>query len=229
MNAWVCARATDSYLESGLGDRDLDSVLSKICRAIQRGQSQTTIGHTTDCRKRMEELLGNDMEYQHRLEQANERINHYLAEELEIADKKRKLIPSKTAIDEPTPDRNHADQDMADANPQGIGESSSSANAAPPSTETAGDQVSEGTKRKAGEQLLPDARDRCEQSERGDEIPVPEASSSVSPNVREVTTEDTRASSGLKRPQEGTIGSPLQSRSRRSRSTRTNVERQIGD
>ena len=200
MNAWVCARATDSYLESGLGDRDLDSVLSKICRAIQRGQSQTTIGHTTDCRKRMEELLGNDMEYQHRLEQANERINHYLAEELEIADKKRKLIPSKTAIDEPTPDRNHADQDMADANPQGIGESSSSANAAPPSTETAGDQVSEGTKRKAGEQLLPDARDRCEQSERGDEIPVPEASSSVSPNVREVTTEDTRASSGLKRP-----------------------------
>ena len=91
---------------------------------------------------------------------------------------------------------------MADANPQGIGESSSSTNAAPPSTETAGDQVSEGTKRKAEEQLLPDARDRCEQSERGDEIPVPEASSSVSPNVREVTTEDTEASSGLKRPQE---------------------------
>ena len=65
------------------------------CRAIQRCQSQTTIGHTTDCRKRMEELLGNDMEYQHRLEQANERINHYLAKELEIADKKRKLIPLK--------------------------------------------------------------------------------------------------------------------------------------
>ena len=35
-------------------------------RAIQRGQSQTTIGHTTVCRKCMEELLGNDMEYQHR-------------------------------------------------------------------------------------------------------------------------------------------------------------------
>ena len=29
MNAWVCARATDSDLDSGLGDRDLDSVLSK--------------------------------------------------------------------------------------------------------------------------------------------------------------------------------------------------------
>ena len=29
VNAWVCARATDSDLESGLGDRDLDSVLSK--------------------------------------------------------------------------------------------------------------------------------------------------------------------------------------------------------
>ena len=28
------------------------------CRAIQRCQSQTTIGHTTDCRKRMEELPG---------------------------------------------------------------------------------------------------------------------------------------------------------------------------
>ena len=61
------------------------------CTAIQRGQSQTT-----DCRKRMEELLGNDMVYQHRLEQANARANHYLAEELEIADKKRKLSPSKT-------------------------------------------------------------------------------------------------------------------------------------
>ena len=32
------------------------------CRAIQRGQSQTTIGHTIDCRNRMEELLGNDMD-----------------------------------------------------------------------------------------------------------------------------------------------------------------------
>ena len=48
----------------------------------------------------MEELLGNDMVYQHRLEQANESVNHYLAEELEIADKKRKLNSSKTAIDE---------------------------------------------------------------------------------------------------------------------------------
>ena len=48
------------------------------------------------------------------------------------------------------------------------------AKARPPqmSTETAGDQVSEGTKRKAEDQLLPDARDRCEQSERGDEIPL---------------------------------------------------------
>ena len=59
----------------------------------------------------MEELLGNDMVYQHRLEQANERVNHYLAEELEIADKKRKLNPSKTAIDESTPDTNNTDQE----------------------------------------------------------------------------------------------------------------------
>ena len=131
----------------------------------------------------MEEVLGNDIVYQHRLEQANERVNHYLAEELETADKKRKLNPSKTAIDESTPDPNNTDQDMADTNPQGIGESSSSTYAAPPSTETTGDQVAEGTKRKAEDQLLPDARDRCELPERGDEIPVPEASSSVSPNA----------------------------------------------
>ena len=58
----------------------------------------------------------------------------FLAEELEIADKKRKLNPSKTAIDESTPDLNNADQDMADTNPQGIGENSSSTDAAPPST-----------------------------------------------------------------------------------------------
>ena len=171
------------------------------CRAIQRGQSQTTVGHTTECRKRMEELLGNDMVYQHRLEQANERVNHYLAEELEIVDKKRKLNPSKTAIDESTPDPNNTDQDMADINPQGIGESSSSTDGVPPSTET-GDQVAEGTKRKAEDQLLPDALDRCEQPERGDEIPVPEASSSVSPSSREIKTEDTLARPGLKRPQE---------------------------
>ena len=68
--------------------------------------------------------------------------------------------------------------------------------------QTAGDQVAEGTERKAEDQHLPDARDRCEQPERSDEILVPEASSSVSPNAREVTTEDTLASSGLKRPQE---------------------------
>ena len=90
------------------------------------------------------------MVYQHRLEQANERVNHYLAEELEIADKKRKLNPSKTAIDESTPDPNNTDQDMADTNPQGIGESSSSTDAAPPSTETAGDQVAEGTEEEGG-------------------------------------------------------------------------------
>ena len=155
------------------------------CRAIQWGQSQTTDGHTIDCRKRMVEMLGNDMVYQHRLEQADERVNHYLAEELEIADK---LNPSKKAIDESTPDPNNTDQDMADTNPQGIGESSSS----PPSTETTGDQVAEGTKRKAEDQLLP--RDRCEH-----EIPVPEASSSVSPNAKEITTEDTLARPGLKR------------------------------
>ena len=93
------------------------------------------------------------------------RVNHYLAEELEIADKKRKLNRSKTAIDESTPDPNNTDQDMADTNPQGIGESSSSTDAAPPSTETTGDQVAEGTKRNAEDQLLPDARDRCEQPE----------------------------------------------------------------
>ena len=63
----------------------------------------------------MEELLGNDMVYQLVVEQANELVNHCLAEELEIADKKRKLIPSKTAIDESKPDPNNADQDMADA------------------------------------------------------------------------------------------------------------------
>ena len=126
-------------------------------------------------------------------------VNHFLAKELEIADKKRKLNPSNTSIDESTPDPNNTDQDMADANPRGVGESSSSTDAAPPSTETAGDQVAEGTKRKAEDQLLPDARDRCEQPERSDEIPVAEASSSVSPNAREVTTEDTLASSGLKR------------------------------
>ena len=121
---------------------------------------------------------------------------------MEIADKKRKLITLKTAIDEPTLDPNNTDQDTADADPRGIGESSSSADAAPPSTETAGDPVPEGTKVNAEDQLFPDARDRCEKSERGDEILVPEASSSVSPNVREVTTEETLASSGLKRPQE---------------------------
>ena len=37
---------------------------------------------------------------------------------------------------------------------------------------------------------------------RGDETLVPEAASSVSPNDSEVTSEDTLASSGLKRPQE---------------------------
>ena len=47
-------------------------------RAIQRGQSQTTAGHTTDCRKRKEELLGNDMVYRHRVQQANEIVKHYL-------------------------------------------------------------------------------------------------------------------------------------------------------
>ena len=119
------------------------------------------------------------MMYQHRVEQANERVNHFLAEELELADKKRKLNPSKTAVGESRPDPNHTDQDMTDANPQSIGESSSSADAAPPLTETAADQVAE-------DQLHPDARDRCEQSERSDENPVPEASSSVSPNARKL-------------------------------------------
>ena len=124
-----------------------------------------------------------------------------MAEELEIADK---LNTSKMAIDVSTPDPNNTDQDMADTNPQIIGESSSSTDAAPPSTETAGDQVAEGTERKAEDELLPDARDRCEQPEREDEIPVPEASSSsVSFNAREITTEDALARPGLKRPQEG--------------------------
>ena len=90
----------------------------------------------------------------------------YLAEELEIADKKRKLNPSKTAIDESTPDPNNTDQDMADTNPQDIGESSSSTDAAPPSTETAGDQRTN---------FFQMHGERCEQPH---EIPVPEASSS---------------------------------------------------
>ena len=54
----------------------------------------------------MEELLVNDMVYQHRVEQANERANHYL-----------ELNPSETALDESKPDPNNTDQDVADANP----------------------------------------------------------------------------------------------------------------
>ena len=67
-----------------------------------------------------------------------------------------------------------------------VGESSSSTDATPPSTESAEDRAARGTKCKAEDQL-PDVRDRCEQPERADEIPVPKASSSVSPNVIEVT------------------------------------------
>ena len=53
------------------------------CKAIQRNLSQTTLGYTSDCRKHMEKLLGNDMEHLHRLEPANDRANRHLAEELE--------------------------------------------------------------------------------------------------------------------------------------------------
>ena len=69
-----------------------------------------------------------------------------VAEELEIADKKRKLNPSKTTIDESTPDPNNTDQDMADATPQRIGESSSSTDASPPSTQT--DSLGPGCRRR---------------------------------------------------------------------------------
>ena len=42
----------------------------------------------------MEGLLANDVDCQHRLEQANDRMNHCHAEEVEKVDKTRKLIPS---------------------------------------------------------------------------------------------------------------------------------------
>ena len=119
----------------------------------------------------------------------------------EIADKKRNLNTSKSAIDESKPDPNSTDQDMTDADPHGIGESSSSTDAAPPLTETAGDQVAEGTERKAEDQLLLDARDRCEQSERAMKFSSHKLLLQFFP-MPEVTTEDTLASSGLKRPQD---------------------------
>ena len=90
------------------------------CRAIQRRQSQTTLGHTSERRKRMEKLRTNDIEYQYRLEQASERLNHYLAEELEISDMKRMVSPSETVTDQSMSDSNEMDQDMADCSPQSV-------------------------------------------------------------------------------------------------------------
>ena len=55
------------------------------------------------------------------------KVNHYLAVELENADKKRKFNPSKMAIHESKSDPNDMDQDMPDSNPQGIGSSSTDA------------------------------------------------------------------------------------------------------
>ena len=61
------------YITKATSEKHCCTVKCGKCRAIQRAQSQTTVGHTTDCRKPTEELLGNDMVFQHRLEQANKR------------------------------------------------------------------------------------------------------------------------------------------------------------
>ena len=63
----------------------------------------------------MEESRGDDMEYQHRLESSNERVNHHLVEGLETADTKRPIHKSS-----------EMKQDLADRNPHGIGGSPSS-------------------------------------------------------------------------------------------------------
>ena len=121
------------------------------------------------------------MEYQHRLEQANESVNHILAEELENADKKRKFIPSKTAVHESKSDSNEMDQDLADSDPQGVGGSSSSIGAAPLSTETRLQKGRGGRRRTNFHTHL-----------------IKESSSSVSANA----IENVPANSGLQRPQE---------------------------
>ena len=61
------------YITKATLDKHGNTANCGKCRAIQKDQAQTTVGHTTDCRKRTEELLGNDMVHQRRVEQANER------------------------------------------------------------------------------------------------------------------------------------------------------------
>ena len=90
---------------------------------VHRGQLQATAGDTDDCRKRIEELLDSDVEYQHRLEQVNDKLNQHVAEELEITVKKRL---AKTVTDQSKAGQDETDQDMIDCNPKPCGKSSSS-------------------------------------------------------------------------------------------------------
>ena len=56
---------------------------------MRRGQTYGTVGHSADCRRRMEAALAQDEEYQFKVEQANFRKDQYLAEEVERSTKRR--------------------------------------------------------------------------------------------------------------------------------------------
>lgn len=53
------------------------------CRSLQRGEAQGTLGHSRECRNRLESAVQDDAAFKGKLEAAEERKAKYLAEEIE--------------------------------------------------------------------------------------------------------------------------------------------------
>ena len=169
-------RITKDMLEKhGYSDRCVK------CRMMRQGLQQGTMGHSVECRKRMEALVAKDEEYQSRLEQANARKNQYLAEEQEEDVKKRKAASDSISRPATAPvDSTGIDPGMTGGQPGEPVEikgqsSSSSQDPMSTSTEVPGSPITGGAKRKAEEDLAEES-ERCERPERGDELPLPDVS-----------------------------------------------------
>ena len=166
----------------------------------------------------MEAALAQDEEYQFKVEQANFRKNQYLAEEVERSAKRRRETSECSEEHVIGPDEQELpeggaqdDTEMTMENHE-TKETSSSRESGQRSAERRESSMQGRVKRKADDELLEEREEasRTRSTEGGDELPIPEASSSVGMG-------GSRQSTQLKRPQGDEPAQEDQPQARRAR------------
>ena len=171
------------------------------CRSVLRGET-TTLGHSKECRVRIEELLKADDQYQHKLQEAELRKSQYLAEEVERGETQVGQAHSQAG----EASANASSTSQANVESRG----SSSSIDVPDASVSKEDAHRGGEKRKAADEL-PEDLERCNRSE----IPIPSADGDI-PMTEDCTASsaDEERAGSFKRPLDQDHEEPLATRMR---------------